>query len=75
MVTNSKEIEEIREKNHIRGIQLENVLNLISEIGSPCNENEKEQLAWAFRMYNALINEVNEEMKYIHKEKSCRGQK
>lgn len=52
----------LRKINYLKAKQLEHLLNMVLNIGFPCNEEEESMLKWVCDKYDALLGEINGEM-------------
>lgn len=59
---NIKRLKRLKRINHLQAKQLECLLNMTLDIGYPCNEEQEKTLQWVCDKYDALFEEINNQM-------------
>lgn len=54
-----KNIRRLKRINHLQAKMLERLLNMMLDIGCPCNEEQEKTLQWVCEKYDALFEEIN----------------
>lgn len=60
-----KNIKRLKRINHLQAKQLEWLLNMTLDIGYPCNEEQEKTLQWVCDKYDALFEEINNQMNRV----------
>ena len=60
-----KNIKRLKRINHLQAKQLECLLNMTLDIGYPCNEEQEKTLQWVCDKYDALFEEINNQMNQV----------
>ncbi|MBR5596633.1 MAG: hypothetical protein IKW30_04410 [Lachnospiraceae bacterium] len=57
-----KNIKRLKQINHLQAKILERLLNMMLDIGYPCNAEQEKTLQWVCEKYDALFKEINNKM-------------
>ena len=57
-----KNIKRLKQINHLQAKILERLLNMMLDIGYPCNAEQEKNLQWVCEKYDALFKEINNKM-------------
>ena len=57
-----KNIKRLKQINHLQAKILERLLNMMLDIGYPCNAEQEKTLQWICDKYDALFEEINNRM-------------
>ena len=55
-----KNIRRLKRINHLQAKMLERLLNMVLDIGYPCNAEQEKTLQWICEKYDALFEEIND---------------
>ena len=54
-----KNIRRLKRINYLQAKMLERLLNMMLDIGCPCNKEQEKTLQWVCEKYDALFEEIN----------------
>lgn len=57
-----KNVRRLKRINHLQVKMLERLLNMMLDIGYPCNAEQEKTLQWVCEKYDALFKEINNKM-------------